>query len=282
MFRIEYAVPQGPLKQFVSMFYRFETDGAIPGDFERADIAHVRLNFGADSIIRFGEDEACAVSGTALIGPRNSYSFVESEGKHWVFGFGLMPAGWHALTKGANAHAYADKVVPAASLIGPLVDDVRAQVADGAELDIMVSRVAPMLEAACMQADNSIIWFVQAVEEWVRADLDPDFDDLLATTGLAHRKAETMLKEIFGAPPKLFIRKCKALRVANRIAHGEGDWQDYVGEGFYDQSHFIREIKHFTGTTPVAIREARSTMSQVHFQRRRKLATGTAGDDPCN
>ncbi len=275
MYTIEYAVPQGALTQFVSMFYRFETDGADNGDFERADIAHCRIQFGGTSYLRFGDNEAIECPPEALIGVRNRASFVYSVGAGWMFGFGLLPAGWNALT-GISAAKVTDTIVPASDHIGALAADIRSAVGELTNLKDMAKAAQAVLEPACVRAEGIAHWFVRAVDHWLESSLQPEFEDLVAATGLSQTKAETMLREIYGAPPKLFIRKCRALRVANRIAHGEGDWQDYVGDAFYDQSHCIKEIKHFTGVTPAMIRDARTSMTHTQFKRRRELAADQA------
>jgi AraC-like DNA-binding protein len=270
LYKFEHAVPLEPLNQFISMFYRFETDGNEPGDFERADIAHCRFRFGGSGIIRFGTGSALDLPESSVIGPRNRASFISGGGDSVMFGFGLLPAGWSALT-GVGAAAYVDKIVSAPALLGDVAHAIRAALAPAMTIGEMAKSAQAILEPACRTAENTPFWFFAAVDAWLANTLVPDLEELAAHTRLSHRKIESLFRDHYGATPKLFIRKSKALRVANRIAHGEGDWQDYVGEEFYDQSHFIREIKHFTGITPAAIREARTNMSQMQFQRRRLL-----------
>lgn len=124
------------------------------------------------------------------------------------------------------------------------------------QLEDMVAAAEAYLKAVIALADPPPAWLIRTVEQWLQASLDPDVADLLARTGLSNAQAQRQLKHLFGAPPKLLARKYRALRAAMRIAAGLGNWQDYVGNGFYDQSHCIREIKYFTGVTPAAIRRA--------------------------
>ena len=275
MYKIEFAVPSGPLTQFVSMFYRFETDGADNGDHERADISHCRFHFGSQAFVRFGDGREVLQHESALIGVRNRASYIYSVGEGWMFGLGLMPAGWFALT-GESATSIVEKSVPAETYLNDLVPTLRNAIANLKTLNDMAAAAQNILEPLCVQAENVPHWFIKAVDTWLATSLDPEFEDLVAVTGLSSRKAEKLIRDIYGASPKLFIRKCRALRVANRIAHGEGDWQDYVGDAFYDQSHCIKEIKYFTGITPAAIRDSRTSMTQIQFQRRRELAAEKA------
>ena len=45
------------------------------------------------------------------------------------------------------------------------------------------------------------------------------------------------------------------------------DWSEVSGDAFYDQSHFIREIKHFTGLTPTELRERASIVIRLSMNR---------------
>ncbi|PZR61173.1 MAG: AraC family transcriptional regulator, partial [Stutzerimonas stutzeri] len=45
-------------------------------------------------------------------------------------------------------------------------------------------------------------------------------------------------------------------------------WQALCDDGsFYDQSHFIREIKHFTGVTPKRIQDDLPTLAKLTLKR---------------
>jgi AraC-like DNA-binding protein len=109
--------------------------------------------------------------------------------------------------------------------------------------------------------------FVRTLNAWLESGLDPKIEDLAQAVGLSRRQAERLAKHCFGAPPKYLARMYRALRAANAIANSDQHWQDFINEAFYDQSHFIREIKHFIGMTPSAIREHQSRLTQLAFGR---------------
>jgi AraC-like DNA-binding protein len=92
--------------------------------------------------------------------------------------------------------------------------------------------------------------FVDQVNAWLAGATAPDIADLIALTGLSLRQIQRGCNRYFGSPPKELARKYRALRAAVAMTHGDPDLDDLLVEGFYDQSHVIREIKYFTGTTP--------------------------------
>ncbi len=80
-----------------------------------------------------------------------------------------------------------------------------------------------------------------------------------ASVAAAAKRAEISPKKLIrlfsdqvGMTPKLYLRVARFQQVMERIAHrSEIDWWDVVERhGYYDQSHFIREFKDFTGFTP--------------------------------
>src|SRR3546814_12192628 len=100
-------------------------------------------------------------------------------------------------------------------------------------------------------------------------DISPNVDALIAETGLSGRQVERLTNRIYGAPPKLLARKYRALRIASSLS-GEGvDWQDLMGDAFYDQYHFIRECQSVKGQTPTQFPLVPKTLTRLMTARRR-------------
>jgi AraC-like DNA-binding protein len=270
---VHFAPATGVLKEFVSLFYRLETDGSPQQLIERADIPHVRFNFGGDGRIRFSNGASHALTGQYIIGAKNQYAIVEGEMPGHVFGFGLLPAGWAAFTS-ASAIDHANHVRPTSEVMGSLALALQQNLNADDSLSALVEKAEAILGPVAANAQAIPFWFFNAVESWMDSAVSPELNDLVAATGLSKNRTEHMIRTYFGAPPALFVRKNRALRIANRIAHGEGDWQDYIDSAYCDQSHYIREIKHFTGYTPVQLRRSVDASKNILFQRRRALSDG--------
>jgi methylphosphotriester-DNA--protein-cysteine methyltransferase len=87
-------------------------------------------------------------------------------------------------------------------------------------------------------------------------------------TPLSGRQIARLAKRLYGAPPKFLARKFRALRCAAQIAIDKRPWTELCENGFYDQSHFIREIKQFLGLTPMQLMADASTVARLTVQRR--------------
>lgn len=78
--------------------------------------------------------------------------------------------------------------------------------------------------------------------------------NLAEWTNLSRRQFERRFSKIIGLPPK---RMCRIVRLAGIIPQLKAgvtyDWADLaLAAGFSDQSHFIREWKYFTGSSPLS------------------------------
>ena len=268
MIRLEYLPPPPDLRAYISTYYLFETDEPHFADIERADVAQLRAFLTGSGELSFPSGNRYTNFPLSLFGPRMSASSVTLAGPVRLFGVGLLPAGWRAVTK-SSAADYADTLVDASVILG--VDTIKAMamlnnLGTLAEMAESMNEVARLFEA---QAENVPHWFIRAVDEWLEQRLSPDVADLDRTTGLSRRQIERMTKQIYGASPKLLQRKYRALRTANAISNGNGNWQDFIQDAYYDQSHCIREIKEFVGITPGAIKEHVSRLSKLTFGRSR-------------
>lgn len=179
-----------------------------------------------------------------------------------VFGFGLQPAGWAAST-GMSAATQVNRCIDAADVWGDVPEATRQALIPLTTVEEMAAVLSESARRFYAEAESVAHWFIRAVDAWLEERLTPDIADLEAATGLSRRQIERLAKQYYGAPPKVLVRKYRALRTANAIQHGRGDWQDFVDEGYYDQSHCIREIKEFMGTTPSALRDQRSLLTSM-------------------
>ncbi len=78
--------------------------------------------------------------------------------------------------------------------------------------------------------------------------------------GMSVSKMERQFKSLVGFTPRQYSKIIRFTRILN---HYESipQWDQLIAEtGFYDQAHFIREFKKFTGMSPKAYYDARKGM----------------------
>jgi AraC-like DNA-binding protein len=276
-----YAQPAESLRDAITFFYQLR----IP--FDRFDDKAIRADLpqmlyvltGTDGYYTYADGIRQALTACNLIGPSTSNAQTGGNGPILTFGMGILPAGWARLVS-IDASALTNQVVGGEQIFGHSVhDDVAALTAAPdfpARVEIANAFMAKKLTNHGTKHDG----FIRAVEEWLLSTLSPEIDALEAATGYSRKRLERLSNQIYGSPPKMLARKYRALRAATRIAKGETLPLDLLSEGFSDQSHLIREIKHFTGHTPMEIRDNPSAlqslmMQRTHYEGLSDLVTGT-------
>lgn len=266
MLQVEYLAPPGDLAPYVSAYYLATTDEAEFEDLERADIAQYRFLLDGEVEVTFGTGLSQELFPVTVMGPRTKASRVKIRGPGRVFGVGLLPAGWAAFTQ-QPADKYANTLQNAADLFGERVLGTLAVLREMTSIEQMAHVMTDNAKIFAESARSVPHWFIRAVDAWLEERLSPDIADLEAATNLSRRQVERLCRQIYGSPPKVLVRKYRALRTANAIARGDGNWQDFIDEAFYDQAHCIREIKEFVGITPSAVRQHASRLTSKTFDR---------------
>jgi AraC-like DNA-binding protein len=264
--KLTYVAPPADLTPYLSAYYLFELDEARFEDIERADISQVRYFLSGSGEVIFPDGRRFENAPVSIFGPRMCASRIIANGPMRTFGFGLLPAGWAAAT-GLPASDHINSVLDASPLFGADLDVLLENLRQKDTVEEMAEIFNGVARQFYRRVEKLPHWFIRAVDEWLQSSISPDISALEVSTGLSRRQIERLAKQFYGAPPKMLVRKYRALRTANAIARGSGDWQDFVDEGFYDQSHCIREIKHFIGITPGAVRDRVSLLTTKTFDR---------------
>ncbi|MDO7834184.1 helix-turn-helix domain-containing protein [Sphingobium sp. HBC34] len=266
---LRYFAPPADLRAYFGSLYYFTVSADHYADATRADVPQLRFMLEGGGDYHFHDGTVMATPPVCLLGPTMGATRFQLDRPSRVVGISLLPAGWVAL-HGDDASGLADRLCDLAAVRGPAYDALLERLrgldddADGmaelcwAELGKLLRPLRPA------------IWdLLAAIDAWLMDEGSPRIEALVETTGLSPRQLARLANKYYGAPPKLLARKYRALRCSARIALDGESWQQLCDEGgFYDQSHFIREIKHFIGLTPHQLQTEPSAVAQLTLLRR--------------
>jgi len=253
MTAITYAAPTPQFSDLVSAYYLIETEAAKVELVEVANLAQLRFMLRGTASVQPLGGMKTDLADISLIGPRNRAACLEMDGPLRIFGFGLRPQGWLAAAK-LPASNFADQAGDGrVHACGPIALAF-ARLNEAKTFRDMVRIAEKYLAIVASTADTPPLSVISAIQSWLLNSPNPRIADLLVQSGLSEAQAQRQCKALFGAPPKLLARKYRALRMAKQIAQDPCDWQSEADSVFYDQSHCIRELRHFIGLTPSAIR----------------------------
>ena len=264
---MDFRQPPAALADHFSFIYRFtHSDGHFQA-VDRADFGQLRFILsGHDGRCTFVDGKVQEMPDIYVMGPTTGNTINSGEGDIDVVGVGLMPAGWAALVP-MDASAAANRLFDARDLFGTVVSRVLRQLRATPDFDARVRIMEAMLAELMAAEEGAHHSFVQLVNGWIAGDLAPKVEQLVNRSGLSRSQVERKCNRFFGLPPKLLARKYRALRAALAMIHHDAAMEDILGDHFYDQSHFIRELKHFTGMTPTVLADNAAALSQQMAKR---------------
>lgn len=248
--KMDFRQPPDWLANHFSFFYHFRQDDDRFEAVDRADYGQFRFILrGRNARYRFVDGFEQAMPDIYIMGPTTGSSILSCDGAAEAIGVGLMPHGWAALVP-MDASAAANRLFDAKGLFGNIVVEVYEKLRDTQDFDARVAILEEMLVTLMTRQKPVYHAFVSQVNDWLAGAAAPDINDLLELTGLSLRQVQRGCNRYFGSPPKVLTRKYRALRAAVAMMHRDPDLDELLVDGFYDQSHLNREIKHFTGMTP--------------------------------
>ncbi len=270
---LNYHPPAPGLRDFISVYYLFESEGPFLADVERAALAQCRIAVSGAAKMTFRNGSVIDLApGWHVGGPSSSAVQMQLYGPMQTFGFGILPAGWATLF-GSDASAMLDRIVSPQQLSARFAEALTsinpASINPASSLADLAAAADAALAPLLVHSDPQIIEFTRLVDRWLAGDIAPDLSDLQDQAALSARQLTRKVKMLYGVPPKYLARKYRALKAARLLADQRSDKLDYLRDAFYDQSHMIREIKLFTGITPARLRGAEGGLQDMIDQRAR-------------
>lgn len=254
----QYAPPTA-LAPFVTQMYFFRCSQVAIRDFQPAALGHLVFYLQGSGELRFHDGHVDPIPPVSIFGPCGAAAEFNLKGPFANFGIVLSPLGFVALT-GKPANQYADRLVDASKLFGPEIVSLAQSYHDEAQSGqinhaTMIQRVTQFLVKNIHPVSAAHISLISIVTTWLSSEFDPDVEALYAKLPMSRSTATRLIARYFGASPKAVMRKYRAVRAATHLCDPDcpAEMKERIASLFFDQSHMIREIRHFTGRTPGAL-----------------------------
>ncbi|MCU0356443.1 MAG: helix-turn-helix domain-containing protein [Cyclobacteriaceae bacterium] len=205
--------------------------------------------------VQYSDGKRDKVPYHGILGPiTHRKIYLEMSGRIGVYCVEFHPAAFYSLFR-LPMQELADISVEADVLLGKEIHDITGRiieaVSDYERIVIMEQYISK--RAGLNQAP--VVKTKQAIKEMHRYAGLCSVHLLAKHLDISERHLENVFKSQIGVSPKLYNRILRFNKVfalmQNNPTHRP--WQDIIQEcGFYDQSHFIREFRYFTGTTPTS------------------------------
>lgn len=266
MVALSYFVPPADLAEYFGAMYLFTADQPRVADHTRADFAQIRFMLTGEGSYLFSDGRTASTPECCLLGPTSMATHFDVLGPMQVFGLTVLPLGWAALRVG-EADVAADNVFDLSERLGCAWKEMLRMLRSIEDAQRGAEILWTFIRTQLRPVTDTERRFVEETDRWLTDEQSPRVEALQEATGLSARQLARWCNRLYGAPPKYLARKYRALRCAQTLAREELDWSEISGDAFYDQSHFIRELKHFTGLTPTELRERASIVIRLSMNR---------------
>ena len=246
---LDYFAPSPALQPHVTTLFCLSSDAPAMRDAIPAAVGYLMVFLQGSATVAFADGRTADFAPVSLLTPSSAAAEVTTAGPVRIVGAALSPLGWAALT-GLHAARHGDRLYRASDYLegtarlptdGPVADAVEA-----------VEAVARYVTARLRPVNPRHAALMKQVGEWLSASLDPPLADLAVRSGYSDRQLQRLVERYFGVGPMQLARKYRALRVA-ALLQAPDTSEARIAELlnlFYDQSHLIREMRHFLGRTP--------------------------------
>lgn len=265
---LQYWEPPQHLRYYFGSLYQFTVKLPDYSDLTRADMPQLRFMLSAQGEYQFHDGRRIATPDICMLGPTMGATRFSIRGQINVLGISVLPLGWLALGC-ESADLWVDRLYDMEAVHGAQYRDMLLRLRCCAVLGDEVEGLWAFLEEQLGPVSPAMIDLVSKIDQWLSENDSPRIEDITEMTGLSARQLARYTNRLYGAPPKFLARKYRALRCASQIVLDKKSWTELCDEGsFYDQSHFIREIKQFLGLTPHQLLTDPTMLSQLTVQRR--------------
>jgi AraC-like DNA-binding protein len=248
--------PLPPLGDFVEMLWIWRGSAAQPHAFERllpTGTVELVVNLREDTSRIYDPDDRRrfeVLPGSLLVGPQSEYFVIDTAEQREVMGVHFRPGGASPFT--GPAGELTDAHVPLEALWGSAGRDLRERLL---EADSDASRFRILASALLAQAQGALERHpavAHALEEFGRVPHARRVAEVRAGAGLSHRRFVQLFRDAVGLTPKLYCRIRRFQEVLQRVAAGRAiEWAGLALDcGYYDQAHFIRDFRAFSGLNP--------------------------------
>ncbi len=252
------------LKSIIKYFWVIESESIISISHKLLPVNNVDIIFNLSSPIEYITDEQNSTNSTRIHfnGPRDKCVIIRQTGKLRVFGASFYPTGLFPMLN-TPLKEFTGRTVGIDEITGTFTDEIQdtiSEVHTNAEVIKKIEKVIAESIDFSLIPDRDVF-------ELVRIFNSEDYciSDFCEEYGINQRRLERIFKKYIGVSPKLFQRVNRLNRIINQLQNEDLDNLALCAydHNYTDQSHFIKDFKAFTGSTPTEFLNKPGSVKQI-------------------
>lgn len=247
--------PHPSLTEFIECYWMMYSDNTLPVVEKIIPDGFTELIFNYREVYQSQIGGHWSLqSPNLLAGQLRTFFYLQNTGTTGSVAIKLKPA---ALTQlfGLSMDQYVDQIEDLDAIPHPALKALTVQITNAVDL-----KHAQQANVIKQLLDNYLISLVQtATANPLKQPLDLIFRlngivtvaEMATAANLSERQLERLFKKYIGLSPKYYARIIRFNYIFELIKSKQLTWAEVVYQsGYYDQSHFIRNFKAFTGEDP--------------------------------
>jgi AraC-like DNA-binding protein len=246
-------LPSARLRPYVQLIWCFELDSPVElGPPERIapdGVVELVFHYRDPMAVRFAGEALALQPRSSAVTLTRRFVEIHPRGSTGFLSVRFRPWGAHHFLS-LPVSELADRLVSAADLWGTASRELEERLAAATSMGSRVALVEEFLVSRLQthrkaQAEP----LVRAI--WRRGG-DVRVAELCAQLGLTERTIERTFATAIGMPPRSFIRLTRFLHACARLRNGAPTSLTRLAHdcGYYDQAHFVADVRAFSGMTP--------------------------------
>ncbi|KAA3636906.1 MAG: AraC family transcriptional regulator [Calditrichaeota bacterium] len=243
--------PSEKLSRFIKEFWMIDSQGSSKINREKIiPDGYPEMIFHYKSpLIAIIKGEKIIQEKFLIAGQIKDHFFLENQGEYGMFGIKLQPYTLRNLL-GIDMSDYTDKVLTITDEQMKNLNSLKEVAVGSQAFDDKIADIEKIL-ITLLDCDSEPHPGELAVQIIIEHNGLVTIEQLLDKVSLNERALERYFKTYVGLSPKFFCRIIRFASIFRLVTQDKIDWADVsYRAGFYDQSHFIKNFKEFTGEEP--------------------------------
>ncbi|MTI39208.1 AraC family transcriptional regulator [Fulvivirga lutimaris] len=245
-------VPDAPLSRIIKSIWWIDSEGDAAIETQK-----IVPDGYPEFIIHLGDTFEINISGRwetqakfLLAGQIRKHFHLRNTGVAKMLGIKFQPATVNRLF-GLDMSELMDDVIAVDQTLGALYE-LATELSGCSDFSACKSHIEEWFDNRVIQP-SELNPVDKAVQELIATNGNVRLNQLYEELGVSERTLERQFKKVIGLSPKFYSRIIRFTYIFDQIKQGKEPWLDITYDsGYYDQAHFIKNFKEFTGESPSA------------------------------